>query len=100
MADRLKKLRVVDPVLTSLAIGYSNEQLVGDQLIIECDSNAHHSSQVAYENDRRRDLLARDLGYQTIRLSYSQIWEYWASTQQSLLQYIRHRVHRRRRRQT
>ena len=76
------------------------DMLVGDQLIIECDSNAHHSSQVAYENDRRRDLLARDLGYQTIRLSYSQIWEYWASTQQSLLQYIRHRVHRRRRRQT
>lgn len=30
---RLSKLRVVDPVLTSLAIGYSNEQLVGDQLL-------------------------------------------------------------------
>lgn len=30
---RLSKLRVVDPVLTSLAIGYSNEQLVGDQLM-------------------------------------------------------------------
>lgn len=30
---RLSKLRVVDPVLTNLATGYSNEQLVGDQLM-------------------------------------------------------------------
>ncbi|MBK9442581.1 MAG: hypothetical protein IPN53_15290 [Comamonadaceae bacterium] len=31
--SRLSKLRVVDPVLTSLATGYSNDQLVGDQLL-------------------------------------------------------------------
>lgn len=30
---RLSKLRVVDPVLTNLAVGYSNEQFVGDQLM-------------------------------------------------------------------
>jgi hypothetical protein len=30
---RLSNLRVVDPVLTSLATGYSNEQFVGDQLL-------------------------------------------------------------------
>lgn len=30
---RLSKLRVVDPVLTNLATGYSNEQFVGDQLM-------------------------------------------------------------------
>lgn len=30
---RLSKLRVVDPVLTNLAVGYTNEQLVGDQLM-------------------------------------------------------------------
>lgn len=30
---RLSKLRVVDPVLTNLATGYSNAQLVGDQLM-------------------------------------------------------------------
>lgn len=30
---RLSKLRIVDPVLTSLAIGYTNEQFVGDQLM-------------------------------------------------------------------
>lgn len=31
--SRLGNLRVVDPVLTNLAIGYSNEQLIGDQLM-------------------------------------------------------------------
>lgn len=30
---RLSKLRVADPVLTNLAIGYSNDQLVGDALM-------------------------------------------------------------------
>lgn len=30
---RLSKLRVVDPVLTNLATGYTNAQLVGDQLL-------------------------------------------------------------------
>lgn len=30
---RLSKLRVVDPVLTSLAVGYTNEQLIADQLM-------------------------------------------------------------------
>ncbi|RAS18931.1 hypothetical protein DFO50_10287 [Microvirgula sp. AG722] len=32
MADRLKKLRVVDPVLTSLARGYHNAQFIGEGL--------------------------------------------------------------------
>lgn len=30
---RLSKLRVVDPVLTNLAVGYTNEQFVGDQIM-------------------------------------------------------------------
>lgn len=32
MADRLKKLRVVDPVLTNLARGYRNAQFIGEAL--------------------------------------------------------------------
>ena len=31
--SRLSKLRIVDPVLTNLATGYTNAQLVGDQLM-------------------------------------------------------------------
>ncbi|HMS05355.1 MAG TPA: hypothetical protein PKD73_06130 [Burkholderiaceae bacterium] len=33
MASRLSALRLVDPILTSLAVGYTNEQLVADQLM-------------------------------------------------------------------
>lgn len=66
--------------------------LVGDRLIIECDSQAHHG-ETNYENDRRRDLAARDLGFTTLRLSYQQIWKHWKATQQSLTQEIRTRRH-------
>ncbi|MBK7822415.1 MAG: hypothetical protein IPJ61_15465 [Tessaracoccus sp.] len=67
--------------------------LVGDNLIIECDSEAHHGSDRDYREDRRRDLAARDLGFDTIRLSYAQIWYQWESTKRSLLRQIRLRRH-------
>ncbi len=63
--------------------------LAGNSLIIECDSNAHHSSNGDYVRDRRRDLAARDQGFQTIRLSYDQMWYDWAATQESLLRQLR-----------
>lgn len=58
--------------------------VVGKSLIIECDSRAHHSKGDGYESDRRRDLRARELGYQVIRLSYAQIWRDWEQTQRFL----------------
>ncbi len=68
--------------------------LVGDRLIVECDSDRFHATQESYENDRRRDLAAIDLGYETTRLSYSQIWDRWEATKQSLLIQIRNNRHR------
>jgi very-short-patch-repair endonuclease len=41
--------------------------LVDGWLIIECDSEAHHSGWVAGRRDRRRDLAAAALGYTTVR---------------------------------
>ena len=32
MADRLKQLRIVDPVLTNIARGYRNAQFIGEAL--------------------------------------------------------------------
>lgn len=43
--------------------------LLGDRLIIECDSAEHHRSIEQYQEDRRRDLAARDLGFDVVRLS-------------------------------
>ena len=68
--------------------------VVGDCLVVECDSKRHHSSQTSYERDRRRDLAARDLGFTVTRLSYRQIWDEWEATQQSIIRQIRDREHR------
>ena len=67
--------------------------IVGKNLIVECDSYAHHSSRAAMEKDRRRDLAALDAGYTRLRLSYSQIWHEWQATQAALLRLIGKRKH-------
>lgn len=67
--------------------------LVGDRLIVECDSDAHHRSKEAHQEDRRRDLAARDLGLDVVRLTYHQIWLDWPATQLSLLRLLRTRRH-------
>lgn len=63
--------------------------LVGRSLIIECDSLAHHSAKDRYELDRFRDLNARDLGFDTARLSYRQVWQQWGWTRAVLGRQIR-----------
>lgn len=67
--------------------------LVGRSLIVECDSHEHHSSKEQQAKDRRRDLAARALGYETIRLSYPQIHADWATTQEYLARIIATRRH-------
>ncbi len=67
--------------------------LVGRSRIIECDSRAHHGNSANYEIDRMRDLAARDLGYDTLRLSYRQIWSQWDSTRASLIRHVSRRTH-------
>lgn len=57
------------------------DMIVGRSLILECDSRAHHSDP---EEDRRRDLAARLLGYDTLRLSYRQVFREWEETKLTL----------------
>lgn len=68
--------------------------LVGANLIIECDSVAYHSSPEQYREDRCRDIAARRLGYDVMRLSYEQIWSSWEETKEVLRASIRLRKHR------
>jgi very-short-patch-repair endonuclease len=44
--------------------------VIGDRLIVEADSKAHHSDPT---RDRRRDAAASERGYRTLRFMYSQI---------------------------
>ncbi|WP_413354178.1 endonuclease domain-containing protein [Microbacterium sp. 1P06AB] len=41
--------------------------LVDGWLVVECDSDAHHSGPLAHRVDRRRDLALAALGYTTLR---------------------------------
>ncbi|WP_296138068.1 endonuclease domain-containing protein [uncultured Tessaracoccus sp.] len=67
--------------------------LVGRSQILECDSDAHHRSGAQQEEDRRRDLLARELGYATERLSYAQIHHHWEPTSEVLARLLATRRH-------
>ena len=68
--------------------------VVGDCLVVQCDRKRHHSNRYTYEQDRRRDLALRDLGFTVTQLSYKQIWDQWEATQQSLRRQIRRHEHR------
>lgn len=81
----LQRQRIsVCPQVSIPAVGRV-DMLVGRKLIIECDGEAYHSSSMAFENDRRRDIEAGNAGYRTLRLSYRQIWNGWQSTQRSIM---------------
>lgn len=66
--------------------------LVGKSLIVECDSQAHHTGE-QHINDLRRDLRARELGYDVLRLSHRQVWDTWAHTRRVLVGHVRRGNH-------
>ncbi|MEE1618460.1 endonuclease domain-containing protein [Brachybacterium sp. J153] len=68
--------------------------LVGERLVIECDSVAHHAEQAKYTNDRRRDRAARRLGYTVVRLTYEDVMLAWDATLADLLVMLRRGDHR------
>lgn len=72
------------------------DMLIGDRLVLEVDSREHHTGELAYERDRRRDRLLLELGYLVIRVTYHQVLHEWAEVQQSILAIVRRRDHVRR----
>jgi very-short-patch-repair endonuclease len=65
--------------------------LVGDSLIIECDSHAHHTGETNYRGDRRRDLSATADDYRVLRLTWEQCFLTWPTTTSLLLTHLRTR---------
>lgn len=59
--------------------------MVGDRLIIEVDSRAHHERTPDYERDRRRDAAASIQGYRVMRFSYRQVFDEWPSVEGAIL---------------
>lgn len=68
--------------------------LVGDSLIIECDSTTFHSQPLNVTTDRERDLQAHLHGFARIRLSYQQIWHQWEDTKKRLSMCLSTGLHR------
>lgn len=49
--------------------------LIGDRLIVECDSEAHHAEPASRRADLRRDESLVALGYIVVRLDYRQVFD-------------------------
>lgn len=69
--------------------------LVGERLVIEVDSRAHHDNPEAYHRDRHRDRTLRTMGFHVVRLTYADVMtaELWAAAEADLLAQIRRRDH-------
>lgn len=66
--------------------------LIGDRLILELDSRAHHLGD-NYEKDRTRDLHAIEQGYLVLRVSYNRVMNDWASVERVVLSLVRRGDH-------
>ncbi|MGX9294021.1 endonuclease domain-containing protein [Tsukamurella paurometabola] len=74
-------------------VGYV-DILVGRSLVIECDSEEHHSGQ-AIEADRERDLALHILGFEVLRLSYQQVFHQFPKVEAAIARKIVAGDHRR-----
>lgn len=74
--------------------------LVGDLLVIECDSRQFHTGQLEYATDRRRDLELVRRGFQVVRLTWEMVMLHWGATQLHLQGLIGERKHLARRRRS
>ncbi|WP_092666851.1 DUF559 domain-containing protein [Agrococcus carbonis] len=96
---RLRALQLAVRIQVRVMDGVRVDLLIGDRLIIECDSREHHSEADAYESDRRRDRRLAARGFIVLRLSYRQIHDEWAAIEEDILAIVRagrHRLPRRR----
>lgn len=90
---RLRRLGIV--VETQVVIpGIGRVDLLVGRLIIEVDGVRYHVDPERFENDRRRDRRAVQLGYTVIRLSYRQVLYDWAEVERDILEVVRRRDHR------
>jgi very-short-patch-repair endonuclease len=91
---RLRALGLGVRTQVSVWPGMRVDLLIGQRLVVECDSEKHHSSWKQQQADRARDreLVAR--GYLVIRLTYRQIHDDWAAIERDVLAVVRRGDHR------
>ena len=91
---RLRRLGIRVKIQVRVIEGVRVDLLVGDRLVIECDSREHHSDRDAYESDRRRDRRLVERGFVVLRLSYRQVHDEWPQIEAAVLAVVRRGDHR------
>lgn len=92
---RLRKLGIqVRTQVKIVGVGFV-DVLVGERLVIELDSRAHHLGD-NYERDRARDLELFRQGFAVIRVSYHRVMYDWPSVEAAILAAVRRGEHLRR----
>lgn len=70
--------------------------LVGDRLVIEVDSRAHHTGTENHSRDRWRDLRLHERGFVVLRLTWAQVMHHWDEVEPVILALASRRAHVRR----
>jgi len=84
------------PVRSQVLVGGDRvDLLIGDRLVIECDSRRHHAGEEEYVSDRARDLRVRLVGrgYLVLRYTYAQIVHEWERVDADIRRHIQRREH-------
>lgn len=68
--------------------------LIGDRLVIEIDSRAHHETPENHDKDRRRDRFLTAMGYRHVRLTYAEVMYRLDEVGLDILALIRRDEHR------
>lgn len=86
---RLRRLGIRCRIQVRVMDGVRVDILVGDRLVIECDSREFHTGVENYARDRRRDLDLTAAGYLVIRLTYEQVVYGWRDVEPMILKLVR-----------
>lgn len=68
--------------------------LVGDRLVIEVDSVAHHTAARHYHADRLRDQRLIERGYRVVRVTWEQVMFEWSQAELTILAVVHRGEHR------
>lgn len=68
--------------------------VVGERLVVEVDSKAHHTRLENYRNDRRRDRTLVAMGYRVLRITWEEVMFGWKEVEQQIRAIVRRGDHR------
>ncbi|QWT22845.1 endonuclease domain-containing protein [Subtercola sp. PAMC28395] len=68
--------------------------VIGDRIVLELDGARWHTSEAAFFEDRRRDLILHEREYTVIRLTYAQVMYEWPRVERMIRAAVERNEHR------